>query len=718
VTAGGSLARVAIVVATVAALGVAHAGCGADPPELFTRPFDGGTDADLQGEREPEVDPTLGGPCTEDAPCDDGIPCTFDTCDKTLLRCRNVPDDSLCADDSHCNGREKCVIRLGCAPGAVVTCQDDNPCTIDRCVETTKSCAHAERDVDGDGDPDYHCVGNRDCDDLDPDVSSLRPEVCGNFKDDDCDGAIDEPGCKDPANDVCASALPVTAPGTYLLTTVATKNDKLSACTVQNPTSARDIVMKITVPGGAGDSPKDVEIWASAQVATNEVAVTLQSACGKDDAGRFCGHVAASPSARTIARGVDAGTVLYAVVTTQTESGVDVKVDFRTPAPKPANEDCAAPEAVALDTATLVRLIDPTPSLGSACTKAKTGELTYAFTLAQDSDVRIFASTLVGTGDPVVTLRDATCTTELRCRATASPPLFARNLPAGTHVFTVAGTTQLDASVVVKAYPPSEAPASRSCATAEPVAQNTTLTVDLSTQEDTIKNGCLPGGLAAAYDLTLTEPSDVLVIGRFPSNESGAVSLNKPGCTTKDVLPNGCSKGASPQRVSKRNLAAGSYRVVIADELGQTAQLSVLVRPAVPPTSVGSSDNCASAFDVPWAGGFFTGDTTGSVADFNAGCDAPGQSYNGAKDQIMRLALAQPRRVVMDMSGSAYTTILDVREGPACPATEVPKACYVGLGASKSFLDLPLPSGTYWLQVDGFNGEAGPWNLDVRVLPP
>lgn len=716
---GGSLSRIAIVVATVAAIGVAHAGCGSDPPELFTRPLDAGVSADAEDERAPEVDPTLGGPCTEDAQCDDAIPCTFDSCDKALLRCRNVPDDSLCADDSYCNGREKCVLRLGCTPAAVVTCQDDDPCTIDRCVEATKSCVHDPRDVDGDGDPDYHCVGKRDCDDLDPDVSSRRAEVCGNFKDDNCNDLIDEAGCVQAANDVCATALAVSAPGTYLLSTVATKKDYATTCPLTTPGAAKDIVMKIAVPGVAGDPPKDVELWANAQLATNEVAVALQATCGQVASEIGCGHVAGSSSARTIARGVAPGTVLHAVVTTQTEGAVDVKVDFRAPEPKPANEACASPQPVALDTATTVRLIDAAKDLESGCEKAKTGELTYSFTLAQPSDVRIFASTLLGNGDPVVTLRDASCNDELRCRAASSPPLFARNLPAGTHVFTVAGTRQIDASVIVKAYPPTTAPPNQSCATAPPIAFDTTIPVDLSAQEDAIKNGCLPGGLAAAYELTLTQPSDVLVIGRFPSNETGGVSLSGPACTTADLLPKGCSMGTSPQRVSKRNLPAGSYRVVIADELGQTAQLSVLVRPTVAPTSVVGSDDCAAPLTLPASGGFFTGDTTNATGNFDAGCDAPGQAIGGAKDQIMRLDLAQQRRVVMDMSGSFYTTILDVRQGATCAAaTEVPNACYVGFGASKSFLDLTLAAGTYWLQMDGYNGDRGPWNLDLRVLAP
>ena len=105
-------------------------------------------------------------------------------------------------------------------------------------------------------------------------------------------------------------------------------------------------------------------------------------------------------------------------------------------------------------------------------------------------------------------------------------------------------------------------------------------------------------------------------------------------------------------------------------------------------------------------------------ADFNAGCDAPGQPIGGARDQLLKLDLAQTRRVVLDMSGSFYTTILDVRKGPSCPGVEVPSACHVGFTASRSFLDATLTAGTYFVQVDGYNGDKGPWNLDVRVLAP
>jgi hypothetical protein len=689
-------------------------GCGADSKDYFVVQFDAGDDAEGgdKGDAEPELDPTLGGPCTEDLQCDDLIPCTFDRCDKTLSRCRNTPDDTQCADAEYCNGQEKCVLRKGCIAGPVVTCQDGNGCTIDRCVEATKSCEHAPRDSDGDGDPDDHCASNRDCDDTDPTVSSQRAEICGNFKDDNCNGSVDEQPCSTGANDVCATALAVTTPGTFLLSSIASKKDYSASCMVASPAAARDIVLAITVP--AGDA-KDVLVRAKTNAPANEVSVALQSTCGETASEINCGYIAEATDARTIARNVAPGTTIYAVVTTQAESLVDVTVDMLPASTKPANESCAAPHPVPIDAPFTVSLIDPAKDLQSECDKAKTGELTYSFTLAEPRDVRIFASTLFGTGEPVVSMRYSVCTDELRCRAGSTQPVFARNLPAGTHVFSVAGSTQIDANVVVKTYPPTPTPPNQTCATAPDIAPNTALSVNLSGQEDAIKNGCLTGAPNAAYKLDLAEASDVLLIGRFPQGDVGSVSLNLPACGSEDLLV--CAPGGTPQRASQRNVAAGSYRAVIADAKGLTTELTALVRPTVPPTTV-TSDGCIAPQTIPETGGFFVGDTTNATADFSAGCDALGQPIGGAKDQLLRLVLSQKRRVVFDMSGSINTTVLNVRSGEPCPGVEVLNGCNPGTSPLRSFLDLTLDAGTYWVQVDGYSGAAGPWNLDVRVLPP
>ena len=65
---------------------------------------DGGGGGGEPSDAGPDVDPTLGGPCTDDAQCDDGADCTSDACDQTLLLCRFTPDDAPCQNDVYCDG--------------------------------------------------------------------------------------------------------------------------------------------------------------------------------------------------------------------------------------------------------------------------------------------------------------------------------------------------------------------------------------------------------------------------------------------------------------------------------------------------------------------------------------------------------------------------------------------------------------------------------------
>ena len=685
--------------------------------DLLIEPADAGVDAasDFDAQAGPDgstVDPTLGGPCDTTAQCDDTVACTSDHCDPVLHRCRFIPDDSLCDDGTYCNGKEVCTT-AGCRAGAVVTCQDQSSCTIDACVEPDKSCKHAPRDVDQDGDTDAHCVNaGGDCDDTDPRVNEKAQEVCGNGKDDNCNGKVDEQPCVLPANDTCANALVVAAAGSYAVSTVATKKDYVESCNVATPTSARDVVVAITAPGNMGDAASDIDVWTGTTDAESTVA--LFSACVTSEI--ECQGTGAGIRTRVRARSVAAGTTVYVVVTTQSEANVAVHVDFLPPTTKPANESCAAPLAIPLNTPVPVTVVDASHDLVSDCT-AETGELTFAFTLTEAHDVRVLATTTAGDGTAVLSLRAATCTDELRCRVGNVPPLFARNLQAGTYVLAMSATASIDATLFVQTSAPTMPPPNQTCATAPAAPTNGEVAVDLSAQEDAIRNGCLGGAPNAAYDLELAVPSDVLIVGRFPQGDFGAVSLNRPGCTPADVLT--CAQGSTPMRISKRNLAAGSYRIVIADREGHPAGLMVLTRPTATATGVGAgSDNCMSPASISPDGGFYTGDTTNAKPDFNAGCDVDGAPPGGAPDQIFKLTLATQERLIFDMSGSTYATVLDIRSGAVCPATEVPNACYVGFSPQRSFLDVTLAPGQYWVQVDGFNSQKGLWNLDVRTLPP
>jgi len=156
---------------------------------------------------------------------------------------------------------------------------------------------------------------------------------------------------------------------------------------------------------------------------------------------------------------------------------------------------------------------------------------------------------------------------------------------------------------------------------------------------------------------------------------------------------------------------------VVADQLGLQGNLDVLVRDTVAPTIVpsGTAASCATAVDAT-AGGFFTGDTSTVGVGYQSGCDVPGPG--GERLQVLSLNLTANQRVILDMEGSAYQTLLDVRQGPACPGDPVNGGCYVAFTPQRSFLDLELTPGTYWVLVSGYNGADGPWDLDVRVLPP
>ena len=91
-------------------------------------------------------------------------------------------------------------------------------------------------------------------------------------------------------------------------------------------------------------------------------------------------------------------------------------------------------------------------------------------------------------------------------------------------------------------------------------------------------------------------------------------------------------------------------------------------------------------------------------------------SFGGVFMMLVRNNRAQ--RVIFDMQGSSYATLLDIRKGDACPGAEVTRGCSAGYAPMRSFLDMTLDAGTYWVQVDGYGGEQGTWFLDVRMLDP
>jgi hypothetical protein len=78
--------------------------------------------------------------CTSAGQCDDGNPCTADTCTGGNCQHAAVSDGTACSDGNVCNGAETC--RAGvCRAGTALSCDDGNPCTTDSC-DATRGCVH------------------------------------------------------------------------------------------------------------------------------------------------------------------------------------------------------------------------------------------------------------------------------------------------------------------------------------------------------------------------------------------------------------------------------------------------------------------------------------------------------------------------------------------------------------------------------------------------
>jgi Putative metal-binding motif len=695
------------------------AGCSSGPAgspfAVDAGPVDAPAEVDARADAVDDRGIPLGGPCLEDRQCNDGVECTFDTCNVALRRCQNVPDDSRCQNGVFCDGVEVCDASLGCRRGQTMTCGDDKTCTIDRCIEASRSCTHVDRDADGDGNPDGHCVTGGDCDDADPTVFTGHPEVCGNRKDDNCDGQVDETPCQTPTHDTCLDPLLIQRAGVYELETTAAAYHYGGTCAPMDP-GRRDVVAALEIAGDA----RDFDVVAEAPTGVLSIGVAGQ--CDRLSTELACASGLAGPAGNTLARvrlrSLAPGAYpLY--VWTDRDEKVLLHVTEGPPTTAPTNETCGTAAPIAPGVPVFATLAGTAKDIASRCA-FKSGDLVYAFTLTDAQDVSAYAASLDGYGVPIVSLRRAGCARiddEIACGSGAAAKAYARALAPGTYYLGVGASAPTDAKVELVLSPPTAPPSDDRCDASPRLVPGRTLAISLQNHTDDVEFACSDAGaIDAAYALELAETSDVLLVMRFSSGDIGTVALARATCDSPALA---CVKDAgSPVRASQRSLAAGSYRAVVETRVGNPVQLTALVRPAAPPSLVPFADTCASATVIDERGGFFQGTTANAQADYSASCDTAGTGPAGAPDQMLKLTLSAQRRVVLDMQGSSYATLLDVRKGDTCPGAEVPRGCSAGYVPLRSFLDMTLDPGTYWVQVDGYAGEQGTWFLDVRVFDP
>jgi hypothetical protein len=142
--------------------------------------------------------------------CDDHVVCTEDYCDPaTGCAYRMYPAGTSCSDGNACNGVELCDGNGGCALGAPLDCDDDNPCTADWC-DTQSRCVHTPEPAYTPCDNYNACDGYELCDGYGA-CESLYPPLCDDHvfcTEDGCDPAT---GCVNvpfPAGTSCSDDNP------------------------------------------------------------------------------------------------------------------------------------------------------------------------------------------------------------------------------------------------------------------------------------------------------------------------------------------------------------------------------------------------------------------------------------------------------------------------------------------------------------------------------
>jgi hypothetical protein len=71
--------------------------------------------------------------------CDDGNPCTEDACDALTGKCSFLSNSAPCDDGNTCTKLDQC--KGGTCGGVILNCNDGNPCTTDSC-DASKGCVH------------------------------------------------------------------------------------------------------------------------------------------------------------------------------------------------------------------------------------------------------------------------------------------------------------------------------------------------------------------------------------------------------------------------------------------------------------------------------------------------------------------------------------------------------------------------------------------------
>jgi hypothetical protein len=669
-------------------------------------------------DRDAEVPPLPEGArlCAQDGECDDGIECTRDSCANGRY-CVNAANSSVCSDGVFCNGQELCDPATGCLASSPRLCNDGDVCTVDHCSEREQECRHDPRDFDGDGEVDWHCMGGTDCDDFDATRAQAVSEVCADAIDNDCDDIVDEAAdCGSQLHDTCADALDVSAGGTFSVGLSGAKPDYAPSCTAAG---AGDVAFMFTIK-----EPRDVTLIGRGLLSdgVEETAVVaVRSNCG--DSGTEIDCSRGFPGQLRL-RSLPAGEY-FVIVSSALSAQALLEARFEPPTEGPTNTSCetALPLPVTGNARFEASFVDVGDDEAISCGFEGANDLVYSFRLEQPRDVEIAAASATGErmNFAIRTECDEPAST-LRC--VSDSPAWARlfQLPANTYYIILESSParEVDFSLNVAFLDPSEPPVGQSCDTPVDLLLDTETPGSLANHQDLVEVhcGCSGGDCNLflpdiIYSVEVEEPSDLAL-----HVEGGSSLFAYDFRSACDDIGSqlSCSRAlGNGGRI--RNLAPGSYYLVLESPgAGNFTILAERLPPSVP-VPVTGNDTCGTATEIPVDGGLFSGNTLDTLDHYGALC---GSGALG-RDAVFRLNLTT-RAEVSAIVDAPFDSVLfryaDLGAGAATCVSQAEAACDDGGGTQSRLAAEILEPGAHYYVVDGVNSiDAGPYLFQVDVIP-
>jgi hypothetical protein len=702
--------RLSLVSLAAASLVFAAVACNEAPSRILlgplpVRPVD--PSADDAGDEIPDGSIA----CKSDSDCDDGVDCTNDVC-LSEGYCRSTTDYTRCSDTLYCNGIEICDALKGCMPGLVPTCDDMDPCTIDRCDDARKDCVHAPRDFDHDGEADVHCSGGTDCDDFDETRGSQRAEICEDDIDNDCDDMIDEAGCGQPAHDACDDALDISAGGSFEVSLLGAIANYSTTCSTI--AGAPDAVFTFELT-----KPSDVKLEGRAFLSdgTEEsTTLALQTKCGVVSSERKCAK--SFPAADLRVRGLAPGRY-YVVGNSALAASLWLSIEISPATPAPTNALCENAIDVSKGGRFEGDFIDVGDETMTVCGTEKQPDVYYKFTLERESDVEISAVSNEG-GSLTISVRD-TCDSASAVRGCrAAEPALTRlhQLPAGSYVIVLEGPSSREISYALEVaiLDPTPVPQGDSCLSPIPLVVGTPVLVPLSDKQAEVRSSCESTGPDAVFSLHLDTARDVVI----QADAEDVLAIAALQRTCGDVgTERGCGRGP-PLEMRVQNVEPGDYYVVVDSPTAQSMTVQIQTYEPTPTTPVSGNDTCATAYEILGTGGIYTGDTRTLMNDYTAACGGDATS----RDAVFKLQLNDRRHVVARLR-SGFEGVLhrmrDQRTTPDVCQNVMSDACIeeIPSGGVSADLDDVLSSGVYYYVVDGYRDyNAGFYTLNVAITAP